>query len=149
MQKTIGWLSRIGILGFSAAAIAQTQPAQPLVTKYDGTYAFVSSAKVEETYMTATGRMGRCPDEKISRTAAIIILNGQARRYSLAGLVTFEGTVGPQGEMTMRSDTPRAFGHTLRITHGTIDGAGMIRAREIGGGCSFDLIWRKEAKQNQ
>ena len=52
--------------------------------------------------------MGRCGD--IRRMGPLTIAYGQAR-YSGFGRVTkegFEGTVGPQGELTMRlADAPR------------------------------------------
>jgi hypothetical protein len=31
--------------------------------------------------------------------------------------------------------------------NGTIDGNGMVRARQMGSYCSYDLIWQKEIKQ--
>jgi hypothetical protein len=78
MQKRVGWVLVVGILGFTAAAMAQTPPAQPLVTKYDGTYAFVSSTKVNETYRTTgTTRIGQCPD--LPPRGPFTVVNGHAK----------------------------------------------------------------------
>ena len=76
------------------------------------------------------------------------IAYGQAR-YSGFGRVTkegFEGTVGPQGELTMRlaaAASKSSLGVEI-ITRGTIDGNGTIRARQMGRSCSYDLVWQKE-----
>src|SRR5271166_5967962 len=43
VQKRVGWLWIVGIFGFSAAAIAQAPSSSTAGTKFDGTYAFVSS----------------------------------------------------------------------------------------------------------
>jgi len=80
----------------------------------------------------------------------LIIVNGLARRYSKAGLVTFEGTVGPQGELLMRSaPTPAKFGSTPGIeviVSGRIGSAGTVRARQTSYRCNYDLIWQKQIK---
>jgi hypothetical protein len=144
MQKRGGLLWIVGILGYSAVAIAQTPPASTAGTRFDGRYAFVSATKLNDTYMTPSGRMGQCPNPKL---APLIIQNGQARRYSKAGVSTFEGTVGPEGELTMRfAATPTKFGAMPgieRIVNGKIDQDGTVRARQISRGCSYDIIWRK------
>ena len=93
-------------------------------------------------------RMGQCGD--IRRMGPLTIANGQAR-YSGFGPVTkagFDGTVGPQGELAMRLTAPASrssLGVEL-ITHGTVDGNGTIRARQIGRSCSYDLVWQKETR---
>jgi hypothetical protein len=142
MQKHLGWLWIFGAFGLIAAANAQTASPPSASTQYDGTYAFVSATKVNETYMTTrTTRVGQCPDRK---AASLIIANGEAR------LPVFEGTVGPQGELFMRRHAePVKRGITPGVEaaiSGRIDGNGTIRARQTGYGCSYDLVWQKETK---
>jgi hypothetical protein len=87
MQKHIGWLWVAGCFGFLAAAHAQTPSSPAATTQFDGTYAFVSSTKVNETYTTPSGRMGRCRDW---RAGSLTIINRQAR------LPVFEGPLIPR-----------------------------------------------------
>ena len=58
-----------------------------------------------------------------------------------------EGTVGPQGELTMRLIAPPNSGGGYRpvelVVSGLVDGAGMARARQLSNSCSYDFIWRK------
>ncbi|MBV8505828.1 MAG: hypothetical protein JOZ11_08490 [Alphaproteobacteria bacterium] len=147
MKKGFGGWCIIGFFGLMIAANAQT-PSPPSATRqFDGTYRFVSATKLNETYMTTwRTRMGQCGD--IRRMGPLTIANGQAR-YSGFGRVTkegFEGTVGPQGELAMRLAAPASqssLGVEL-ITRGTVDGNGIVRARQMGRGCSYDLVWQKE-----
>jgi hypothetical protein len=144
MRKRIAWLWVVGSFGCSAAAMAQTPPAQLPVTKYDGTYAFISSSKVNETYTTVGAeRLGRCGD--LPPRGPLTIVNSHAR-YNKQ-----EGTVGPQGELAMRLDpTPLGKGGGQEgievTTSGTIDANGTVRARRTGYYCRYDLIWRKILK---
>ena len=93
--------------------------------------------------------MRRCGH--IRKLGPLTLANGQAR-YAGFGHVTkegFAGTVGPQGELTLRlADTPasRSSLGVEIITRGTIDGNGTIRARQTGRNCSYDLIWQKQSK---
>lgn len=141
MQKHIAWLWIAGLFGLVAAANAQTpSPSTPPATAFDGTYAFVSSAKVNETYTTlGTERLRRCGD---LWDGPLTIANGHAR-YNKQ-----EGTVGLQGELTMRLDpTPLGKGggnEGIEITiFGRIDVNGAIRARQTGPNCQYDVIWQK------
>jgi len=146
MQKGVGWLSVVGIFGFTAAAMAQTPPAQPLVTKYDGTYAFVSSTKVHETYLTTgTTRLGQCPD--LRPRSPFTVVNGHAK-FNLQ-----EGEVGPQGELALRFLAPAPYGRCggcstgLEVTStGRIDESGTVRVRRMDYYCSWDLVWQKISK---
>lgn len=52
MQKSVGWAWIVGFLGLLAAADAQTPPPPTSGTQFDGTYVFVSAARVNETYTT-------------------------------------------------------------------------------------------------
>jgi len=147
VKKNVGWLSIFGLIELIAAAAAQTPSPSPANTQFDGAYAFVSATKLNETYMTTwRTRIGRCGD--IRRMGPLTIANGQAR-YSGFGRVTkegFEGTVGPQGELSLRLAAPASqssLGVEI-ITRGTIDGNGTIRARQMGRSCSYDLVWQKE-----
>lgn len=141
MKKHVGWLLIVGFFGLFGAAAAETASPLPAGTQFDGTYAFVSATKVNETYTTTrTTRLGECPDRK---AGPLIIANGQAR------LPVFEGTVGPQGELVMRRHAePVKRGITPGIESvisGRIDGNGTIRARQTGYGCSYDLIWQRQS----
>ena len=145
MQKKLEWLWVVAVLGFSAAAIAQTPPASTAVTKFDGTYAFGSSAKVNETYTTiGAEHIVRCGNRSPPRP--LVIVNGQAR------LLRYGGTVGAQGELLMQRD-PEPVGRcggcsagVEVIISGRIDNDGAVRARQTGYYCSYDLIWRKVSK---
>jgi hypothetical protein len=149
MQKRIGWFWIIGFFGLLAAADAQTPSPPAVTTQFDGTYAFVSATKLNETYMTTwRTRMGRCGD--IRRMGPLTIAAGQAR-YSGFSRVTkegFEGTVGPQGELSLRLAAPasRSSLGVEIITRGIIDGNGAVRARQTGRSCSYDLVWQKETR---
>jgi hypothetical protein len=106
MQKHIGWLGIVGFFGLVAAANAQTPPAPTPVTKYDGTYTIVSSTKVNETYITRQNRMGQCPDRIVG---PLSVVSGQAHFVNITAgpyrfaSPNFEGKVGSNGELEMRS----------------------------------------------
>ncbi len=130
MRKRLGWLWVVATLGFSAAAMAQTPPASTAGTRFDGTYGFVSSTKLTETYtITGTARIGRCGDRG---ACPLKIVNGQAR-FSFGRQIKFEfeGGVGPEGKLAMRLvPTPISNG-SLGIemsVSGRIDGNGTVSA---------------------
>ena len=142
MQKHVEWVWIIGFFALYGVAVSQTASPPPGSMQFDGTYAFVSATKVNETYTTTrTTRLGQCPDRK---AGPLIIANGQAR------LPVFEGTVGPQGVLVMqRHAEPVKRGITPGIEaviSGRIDGNGTIRARQTGYGCSYDLVWQKQSR---
>ena len=153
MQKSVGWAWFAGFFGLLAAANAQTPSPPTSGTQFDGTYGFVSAARVNETYTTTrTHRIGQCAENL--KVGPLTVVNGQAR-YSSPGRLTaagFEGTVGSQGELAMRlASTPatRGAGASPGVEiaiRGKIDGNGMVSARQMGYLCSYDLIWRKESK---
>ena len=148
MQKHRGWLfCIIAALGLAASAGAQTASSPPPNTQFDGAYAFVSSTRVNETYMhTKTARIGKCG--KGGRVGPLSIVNGQAR-YSSGNdsQDLYQGTVGPQGQLIMRIvSTPLVGGETpgRGVTiNGEIDSNGTVRARQIGNRCSHDFVWQK------
>lgn len=141
MRKGFGWLSIAGFFGLIAAANAQIPSSPAAPTQFDGTYAFVSSTKVNDTYRTPSGRMGQCQE---GRAGALTVANGQAR------LPLYEGTVGSQGELVMRRvSEPTKFGAFPGIEgviSGRIDKDGTAKARRTTRGCSYDVIWRKGSK---
>lgn len=142
MRRAVWLLWIIGLYGSIAAADAQTD------TQFDGTYAFVSATKVNETYRTADNRPRQCPE--IRKVGPLVIVNGQARySTSRSDQILNEGTVGLQGELAMRYVEPINLGTKPGfeiITHGRIDDNGMVRARRMANYCSFDLIWQKAPK---
>jgi hypothetical protein len=146
MRKHTLWLWLVGITGFSAAAIAQAPPPSTGEPAFDGTYRIVSSAMVNATYVTRSGRMGQCPNR---RPGPLHIANGQAR-YTTATGDKLRGTVGPQGQLAMRIIMPPNSGGSYRPVEinlsGSIDGGGTVRARQIGNSCSYDFVWQKAAR---
>ena len=144
MGKPIGLLGVIGFFGLLAAANAQTPPPVGAGASFDGTYRFVSSAKVNPTYTTRNGQTGFCPDR---RPGPLHVAKGRARYTTTTGY-RLTGTVGPQGEFAMRviapPNTSNAGSRFIDVAaNGQIDGAGMARARQLGGSCSYDFVWQK------
>jgi hypothetical protein len=142
MKKQIGLLSIVGFFGLVAAADAQPPSSSTAVAQYDGRYRFVSSAKVNQTYVSRKGQMGQCPDR---RAGTLTIVKGQARYTSATGY-RVRGTVGPQGELAMRSIAPSTLGGSQPIeliVSGRIDPSGTVRARQISHACSYDFVWQK------
>ena len=87
--------------------------------------------------------MGQCSDRI---AGPLIIVNGQAR-YSGFGRrspAEFEGMVGSQGELSMRS-VMRGVQYEIRVS-GRIDSTGTVSARQNGYICSYDFIWRRIIK---
>jgi hypothetical protein len=143
MRGNIGLLWIVAFSSLLAAAYAQAPPPSTAVTRFDGTYAFVSSKKVNETYTALAGQMGQCSDRI---AGPLIIVNGQAR-YSGFGRrspAEFEGMVGSQGELSMRS-VMRGVQYEIRVS-GRIDSTGTVSARQNGYICSYDFIWRRIIK---
>ena len=143
MRRQIGLLAIVGFFGLLAAAAAQTPSPSTAGAPFDGTYRLVSSARVTKTYVTRGGQMGQCPDR---RAGPLTIAAGEARYTSATGR-QLEGTVGSQGELTMRLIAPPNSGGGYRpielIVSGTIDGTGTARARQLSNSCSYDFVWRK------
>jgi hypothetical protein len=149
VRKNIGLSCIIGIFGLVAAANAQSASPSAASMQFDGTYAFVSSTKVNETWRDYSNREHPC-GYPAKGGLLLIIANGHARHTGARGR-EFEGTVGPQGELTMRASEPEGRHGGLppgdeRIFSGSVDGTGMLHARLITYGCNWDTIWRKEAK---
>ena len=147
MQGSVGWCWVVAYFGLFAAADAQTPSPSIAPAAFDGTYDFVSSKKLAETYVaTGTSRMAQCPDRI---PGPLTVTNGQAQfSISIPGRpAEFVGSVGSQGELAMRSVLPNTGARpTERILSGRIDGAATIRARLNGANCNYDFIWQKQSK---
>jgi hypothetical protein len=150
VQKGIRLLWIVGFFGLLATANAQT-PSSPTTTKqFDGTYVFVSSTKLNETYFSSvTEHIKRCGENR--NVGPLAIANGQAR-YHHSGPRTewdFEGTVGPQGELAMRL-IPLPVNVNARpweiMVSGRIDGSSTVSARQTGLNCQYDVVWRRQSK---
>jgi hypothetical protein len=144
MRRWIRVLGVVGFFGLLATTNAQTPSPPAPGASFDGTYRFVSSAKVNPTYTTRNGQMGFCPDR---RPGPLHVAKDRVR-YTAATGYRLTGTVGPQGELAMRviapSNSSNAGSRFLDLTaNGQIDGAGMARARQLGGSCSYDFVWQK------
>ena len=140
MRIQIAMLSVVGFLGFAAIADAQTPSA---VTAFDGTYHFVSSAKVNAMATSKQGDMAPCPDRT---PGPLTITQGQAQYTAETGYV-LQGPVGPNGELDMRIMAVGGGGSRpleMRTTAAQIDNTGTVRARQIGGACSYDFVWQKQ-----
>ena len=154
MQKHFIWVGAIGVLfGLLSAANAQSQSPLAATTQFDGTYAFVSAMRVNETYtVPGSNRIGQCRGrERENRLRPpLTMANGQAQ-FTDVGSHQFEGTVSSQGELAMRSSTSSSKGGwegvgTKRMIYGRIDGGGTVRGRNIGYYCRYDLIWQKTSR---
>ena len=143
MRTQIGLLSIVGFFGLIAAVDAQTGSASTAGTAFDGTYNFVSSAKVNPMHTALNGRMAPCPDRT---PGPLTIQNGHARYTAETGHVLL-GTIGPSGELDMRM-VPTTVGGSrpmeMRSEAAGIDSAGTVSLRQVGAGCSYDFVWQKQ-----
>jgi hypothetical protein len=137
MRRQIGLLWIVGFFGLLAAADAQTPSSSP----FNGTYRLVSSAKVNETYTAKGGQMAQCPAR---RAGPLHIAMGRAHYTSATGY-RLQGTVGPQGELAMRSVARGSYNLIEINASGTVDRAGTVRARQVSNACSYDFVWQKSS----
>jgi hypothetical protein len=145
MRSPLGLLSIVGIFGLVAAASAQAAPPSTAGKAFDGTYRFVSSERVNQTYTARNGRMAPCPERK---TGPLHVENGLVRYTTTTGY-KLRGTVGPQGELALNIVAPpnsnNAGSQPLNITlSGNIDNTGAVRARQTSNSCSYDFVWQKQ-----
>ena len=143
IQRNLGWLWIVGFFGLLASANAQTASPPATTMQFDGTYAFVSATKVNETSMTTTStRLRPCWD---ITARPLTIANGRAKYSGFGrwGPREFDGTAGQQGELTMRSDLPDPHGRYLIMVNGRVDSNGAVRARQMAAYCSYELTWQK------
>ena len=143
MQRAIGLLRIAGFFCLLTTADAQTPSASGAGAAFDGTYRFVSSARVNKAYVTRGGQMGQCPKR---RAGPLTVAQGRAN-YTTATGRQLEGTVGQQGELAMQLLAPPSSGGGYRpfeiIVSGGINGTGTVRARQKSNSCSYDIVWQK------
>jgi hypothetical protein len=125
----------VGFFCLPAVAHAQSTAG----ARFDGTYRFVSSAKVTQSYTAKGGASAPCPDRA---SGTLTIARGQAHYTSETGREV-SGTVGPQGELVMRAVEPGESRPVELKVNGTVDAAGTARARQSGFGCTYDFVWQK------
>ncbi len=138
MRTRIGLVGIVAFVASLAAANAQTPPPSTGAA-FDGTYRLVSSARVNQTFMTRKAQVGQCPDR---RPGPLTIVQGQARYKSATGY-PLVGTVGPQGELAMQASGPGQSQPIVITLSGTIDRAGTVRARQTSNSCNYDFVWQK------
>ena len=105
MKTCIGLLSAVSILGLIATAQAQMVRPKAGGSAFDGSYHVVSSTKTNDTHRAYNGQVAHCMDRRPSQ---LHIVHGQAH-YTTATGYRLRGTVGPQGELAMRSETIAAL----------------------------------------
>ena len=138
MTSQIGVLSIVGFFGLLAAANAQTAPPAGTRTGFDGKYRLVSSAPVNPMYTSYNGQMGMCPQRK----PGPLHIAGARVHYTNGTGYRFDGTVGPQGELTMQSEMVGSSRPTRMQASGTVDGSGTVHLRQEGSSCSYDFVWQ-------
>ena len=128
---------------FPSKVAKPQESASSLATPFDGSYAFVSGSKVNETALTSGGRPSLCPN--IKPLPSLVIAGGQVRYAP-----DWAGTIGPEGELVLRPERPLARGSEAapEITiWGRVDNTGTVHARRrVSGLCDYDVIWEKTAK---
>jgi hypothetical protein len=139
MKIRIGLLSAVPILGLIAAAHAQTASPAPVVPGFDGTYRAVSSTPTNKMYTAYNGQMGICPNRK---PGPLHIVRGRVHYMTDTGY-RLGGTVGPQGELTMRSEMVGSSRPARLQASGAIDANGTVHVHQQGSSCSYDFVWQK------
>ena len=139
MLKQIGLVWIVAFVALLAAADAQTPPPSTAGAAFDGTYRLVSSARVNQTFMTRKAQVGQCPDR---RPGPLTVMQGRARYKSATGY-PLRGTVGPQGELAMRASGPGQSQPIVITLSGTIDSSGTVHARQVSNSCNYDFVWQK------
>jgi hypothetical protein len=121
------------------AAFVALQAAAAHGQSFDGTYRLVAAAPVSATYTSKGGQTAPCPGRN---AGPLTIAQGQARYTTETGREV-TGTVGPQGELTMRSVSPGDSRPIELATEGRVNIGGTIRARQRGFSCSYDFTWQR------
>jgi hypothetical protein len=130
MTKGIGWLAIGGIFSFFAAAEAQTLALSTPTSALDGTYALVSSTAGPTVNSRCRG----------AKPGPLVTAQGRAEFTNLFTGGHFEGTIGSQGELVMRSSPGDTF------VSGRIDRDGTVRARMGCDQCIYDVVWQRDHK---
>jgi hypothetical protein len=102
----------------------------------------VSSTKTNQMYTSYNGHSALCPNRK---PGPLHIVGGRVH-YTAATGYRFGGTVGPQGEMTMRSEMVGSSRPARMQASGTIDGNSTVHVHQEGSACSYDFVWQKDRK---
>src|SRR6201995_4423324 len=105
MQKQIGLIFTVGFFGLLTAANAQTAPSATTGATFDGTYRLVSSTNVNDMYTSYNGHSAMCPHRK---PGLLHIVGGRAHYTTPTGY-RLGGTVGPKGEVKLRSGKGGGF----------------------------------------
>src|SRR5258707_15404324 len=134
MRRQIGLLWIVGFFGLAAAADAQ-RPSATATAPFDGKYRFVSSARVNQTYISRKGVMAQCPSRI---PGSLTIAQGRARYTSGSGY-RLRGTVGPQGELAMRASGPSGSQPIEIRVNARIDDTVSVRARQATHSSSDDF----------
>jgi hypothetical protein len=139
MRGQVGIISGIGFIGLLAAANAQTAPPAATGRTFDGTYRFVSSTNVNQMYTSYNGQSGMCPNRK---PGPLHIAGGRAHYKTPTGY-RLGGTVGPQGELALRSEMVGSSRPARLQASGSIDASGTAHIRQMGSSCSYDFVWKR------
>ena len=132
MRATAG-LSFAALLAVPTIVLAQAP------SSFDGSYRLVSSAKATQSYTAKGGQTAPCPD----RNAGPLTVQGGRAQYTSESGRTLMGTVGPQGQLSMRAEEPGSSRPIELSVTGSIDVRGTARARQQGFGCSYDFVWQR------
>ena len=141
MRVRIEWLWIVGFVGMNVAANAQTPSPLTAGAAFDGTYGLVSSAKLNETYVSRGGTTGYCP----GRTPGALTITQNRAQYTAETGLQVEGTIGANGQLTMRSVGPGPTRPVEVQVSGSVDRSGAVRVRQRGNSCSYDFVWQKRS----
>ena len=83
--------------------------------------------------------MGTCPE---MQPGALSISQGQVLYATPTGR-QLTGAVTAQGIFEIRVAEPGGSRPLEMDVNGVIDGTGVVRARQRGNSCSYDLVWQK------
>jgi hypothetical protein len=139
MQIRTGLIAAVSFLGLLGAANAQTAMPANTGTALNGTYRVVSSQKVNAMYTSYNGQTAQCPNR---RPGPLHIAAGHVH-YTTATGVRLAGMLGPQGELTMRSEMLSGSRPTHLEASGAVEPNGTAHVRQTGSSCSYDFVWHK------
>lgn len=139
MQNRIGFTSIVGAFGMllmlNTQAVSQTAASSP----FDGTYILVSTTTLTRTTVARSGDMSTCPE---MTPGPLNISQGQISYATSTGR-QLAGAVTAQGLFEIRVMEPGGSRPLEMNVNGAVDGTGVVRARQEGNSCSYDLVWQK------
>jgi hypothetical protein len=135
MRKQIGSLAGVAFFGIHATAMAQA------LGPFDGNYQVVSSTRVNQTFVQRGGQMGFCPE---ARPGPLVIAQNRVSYITESGR-RLDGTVAPNGQIDIRYADPTSFQPTRVNVTGSVDRSGIVRLRQEGNSCSYDIVWQRRA----